>query len=206
MGAPAVSRRRHRRLVGGRSFRGAERSLPALAARSLFRAAGSSQLQPVRFERVKLPLYRQWLDRPPRRPLPQKINTVMIVGFPPNWLRYPHLAAHWALTQLDVEVALIEVLGRAGFKVLYKAHPEFERETRELVQGPGLHLRGRPSRETVGNWPTPSFSRAFPPPVLASRCAPTARWCCWTSTARTGVEGRLRLAGAPLPHGAGARR
>ena len=69
-----------------------------------------------------------------RAALPQKIDTVMIVGFPPNWLRYPHLAAHWALTQLDVEVALIEALGRAGFKVLYKAHPEYERETRELFK------------------------------------------------------------------------
>ena len=91
-------------------------------------------IQPVRFERVKLPLYEQWLEAGRRAPLPPKVETVMIVGYPPNWLRYPHMAAHWALTQFDVEVALIEALGRGGFKVLYKAHPEFERETRELFK------------------------------------------------------------------------
>ena len=91
-------------------------------------------LQPVRFERVKLPLYDEWLAIGRRAALPQNINTVMIVGYPPNWLRYSHMAAHWSLTQLDVEVALIEALGRAGFKVLYKAHPEYERQTRELFK------------------------------------------------------------------------
>ena len=105
-------------------------------------------LQPVSFERVKLPLYDEWLAIGRRAALPQKIDTVMIVGFPPNWLRYPHLAAHWALTQLDVEVTLIEALGRAGFKVLYKAHPEFERETRQLFRNlactfVGGHLESR---------------------------------------------------------------
>ncbi len=92
------------------------------------------QIQSVRFERVLLPLYGELLNDGRRAPLPQKIATVMIVGYPPNWIRYPHLAAHWSLTQLDVEVALIETLGRAGFRVLYKAHPEYERETRELFK------------------------------------------------------------------------
>ena len=91
-------------------------------------------VHPVQFERVQLPLYDEWRQAGRRAPLPRKVEMVMIVGYPPNWLRYPHMAAHWALTQFDVEVALIEALGRGGFKVLYKAHPEFERETRALFK------------------------------------------------------------------------
>ena len=95
----------------------------------------AAQIHPVRFEKTALPQYRQWLEAARQTKLPQKIKTVMIVGFPPNWIRYPHRAAHWALTQLDVEAALIDVLDRAGFRVLYKAHPEFEQETRTLFKG-----------------------------------------------------------------------
>jgi hypothetical protein len=94
-----------------------------------------AQLSRVAFERLPLPHYAQWLDATRREPAPQAIETVMIVGFPPNWIRYPDLAAHWSLTQLDTEIALVAALREGGFRVLYKAHPEFEQQTRELFSG-----------------------------------------------------------------------
>ena len=89
----------------------------------------------VRFERLSLPHYRQWLDAARREPPPQSIEKVMIVGFPPNWIRYPDHPAHWSLSQLDAEMALVTALHEGGFRVLYKAHPEFEAQTRELFKG-----------------------------------------------------------------------
>lgn len=91
-----------------------------------------SQIQPVQFERVADPLYEQWADVGRNTPLPQAIKSVMIVGYPPNWIRYPGLAGHWALTQLDLEISLIETLSTAGFKVLYKAHPEWEDKLKRI--------------------------------------------------------------------------
>jgi hypothetical protein len=67
--------------------------------------------------------------------VPSQIDKVMIVGFPPNWIRYANMAAHWSLAQLEAKAALIEWLDRAGFQVLYKAHPEFEVQTRTLFEG-----------------------------------------------------------------------
>ena len=101
-----------------------------------------SQLHPARFERIAQPQYRKWLGDGQRAPLPRQIQSVMIVGFPPNWIRYPHLAGHWALTQLDVEIALIETLRAAGFTVLYKAHPEWESQLKHLFPGLGCGFVG----------------------------------------------------------------
>ena len=93
-----------------------------------------SQMHGVRFERVQLPLYQQWRAAGLRDQLPQRVEKVMLVGYPPNWIRYSHLAAHWSLAHLHVEIALIKKLNDAGLIVLYKAHPEFELETRELFK------------------------------------------------------------------------
>jgi hypothetical protein len=105
-------------------------------------------VQPVRFERLSLPLYGEWLKTGDSAELPRRVETVMVVGYPPNWIRYPHMAAHWSLAQLDVEIALIKTLSCSGFKVLYKAHPEFEQETRGLFKDVactvvGGHLESR---------------------------------------------------------------
>ena len=94
-----------------------------------------SDLHEVEFERVDPSQYRDWLAAARGVPLPAHIETVMIVGFPPNWIRYPHLAGHWGLTQFDVECRLIEVLDNAGYKVLYKAHPEWEPQLKAIMAG-----------------------------------------------------------------------
>jgi hypothetical protein len=103
--------------------------------RDLYAHSRVSELHQARFEHVAQPHYRQWLDDGRRVRLPRQIQSVMIVGFPPNWLRYPHLAGHWALAQLDVEIALIKSLRAAGFAVLYKAHPEWEGQLKHLFAG-----------------------------------------------------------------------
>ena len=83
-------------------------------------------VHPVEFERVKTGIYREWLAKGNQASLPKRVSKVMIVGYPPNWIRYAHLLGHWSLAQLDLEVALVKHLAGAGFTLLYKAHPEWE--------------------------------------------------------------------------------
>ena len=87
----------------------------------------------VKFEHIDPTLYKTWLDNGAKAPLPAEICNVMIVGFPPNWIRYPHLPGHWSLSQLDVETRLAESMSKAGYNVLYKAHPEWEPQLREVM-------------------------------------------------------------------------
>lgn len=94
-----------------------------------------SSLHEVEFERVPTGLYRGWLAESDTVALPEHVETVMIVGFPPNWIRYPHLIAHWGLTQFEVECSLAECLAEAGYRVLYKAHPEWESQLRRVMAG-----------------------------------------------------------------------
>jgi len=91
-----------------------------------------SRIQPVQFERVADPSYGQWADAGRKAALPRSVKSVMIMGYPPNWIRYPDLAGHWSLAQLDLEISLIETLAAAGFTVLYKAHPEWEAQLKRL--------------------------------------------------------------------------
>src|SRR5690606_16747100 len=84
-------------------------------AQDEYRSSRVSDRNNVEFERTSLPLYREWLEEGRRSALPPRVETVMIVGFPPNWIRYPHLVGHWSLSQLDVEITLIKVLSAEGF-------------------------------------------------------------------------------------------
>lgn len=59
---------------------------------------------------------------------PGAIKRVMVVGYPHNQLRKPHAAAGFSLMQLDFELRLVSILRKAGYKVIYKAHPDKKEE------------------------------------------------------------------------------
>jgi hypothetical protein len=103
--------------------------------RDQYKAEKLAAYRRVEFEHVPSPIYREWSEAGRRVVLPDVVKTAMIVGFPPNWIRYAYRAGHWGLTQLDVEIALIEVLRASGLRVLYKAHPEWEADLKYLYSG-----------------------------------------------------------------------
>ena len=55
---------------------------------------------------------------------PERVRTVMILGFPMNSTRYPNQRGLYWASQLELEVRLVRLLAAAGFEVLYKVHPE----------------------------------------------------------------------------------
>ncbi len=88
----------------------------------------------VRFVSADTSLYRDW-----RRTLSAQMQTpaktVMVVGFPLSWLRYPAHAAHFALLQLDLEFRLVAELRAQGYRVLMKVHPEWRGLATRLWDG-----------------------------------------------------------------------
>ena len=64
-----------------------------------------------------------------------KIERVMIVAYPPNWIRYPGHAAHYSLMQLDMELTLARLLRAHGYKVAVKVHPEWQQLSETLWRG-----------------------------------------------------------------------
>ncbi len=58
-----------------------------------------------------------------KKRLPEQIKRVMIIGYPHSQRRRPLVGA-FSLLRLDLELRLLEALRRAGYKVLYKAHPD----------------------------------------------------------------------------------
>ncbi|MDD5680709.1 MAG: hypothetical protein PHI59_05675 [Candidatus Omnitrophica bacterium] len=55
--------------------------------------------------------------------LPKNNRRIMIIGYPHNQWRKALVTGGFSLTNLDLELRLVGVLGRAGYEVLYKAHP-----------------------------------------------------------------------------------
>lgn len=70
-----------------------------------------------------------------KKRLPDRINTVMLMGFPMNAVRYqlggPSL---FFVFQLQLELRLARFLSKNGYKVLYKIHPERQDGIRDLME------------------------------------------------------------------------
>lgn len=65
-------------------------------------------------------LWKQWSHAP----VSKAIKKIMIVAFPHAPWRKSHGTGMLSLMQLDFELRLVEVLKKAGYDVLYKAHPD----------------------------------------------------------------------------------
>jgi len=61
-------------------------------------------------------------------PFPERFGKIMMVGYPMNVTRYPYSTGDFFLFQLDLEIRVIKLLKRHGLKVVYKMHPERQRE------------------------------------------------------------------------------
>ena len=99
-------------------------------------------IHPVRFEKTALPQYRQWLEAARQTKLPQKIKTVMIVGFPPNWIdirigrrigRLRSSTSRWRLSSARPRRLQGPLQGASGIRA----------GNAGTVQRHGLLLRGR---------------------------------------------------------------
>lgn len=84
---------------------------------------------PLRGNRVRIvaaetPYYFDLWKRWKGLALPSTIKKVMVIGIPHAPWRKSHGTAMLSLMHLDFELRLIKVLKDAGYKVIYKAHPD----------------------------------------------------------------------------------
>lgn len=63
-----------------------------------------------------------------KKPLPEQIKRVMIIGYPHNLWRKPQAPASLSLMHLDFEMRLVDSLNEAGYEIIYKAHPHRARQ------------------------------------------------------------------------------
>lgn len=108
-------------------------------AQLLARAYEKSPLQamfPVRFKEVAgtNPL-RAVAQKVRMHPRSAETRDVMIVGYPMNTVRYAGCAGHFFVYQLAGELMLAKALKDAGYRVIYKMHPERQREAAGLFDG-----------------------------------------------------------------------
>lgn len=68
-------------------------------------------------------LYKDLYTQLKKEPHPQKIETVMLIGFPTTDVFYPSFPAHHALSQFHLEISLMKLLRKKGYRILYKTHP-----------------------------------------------------------------------------------
>jgi hypothetical protein len=70
-----------------------------------------------------------------KTPLPRKIGSIMLMGFPMDPYRYPELPGHFSLFHLDLELRLMRFLKERGLRVIYKAHPDRAAEAEGIFEG-----------------------------------------------------------------------
>lgn len=77
------------------------------------------------------------------KPLPISIKRVMLIGFPHNQWRKYNASPSLAFMHLDLELRIVDLLGKAGYDIIYKAHPDripevkgiFENRAKVLTKG-----------------------------------------------------------------------
>jgi len=115
---------------------------------ALYRASPLARWRPVAFEALPDPQHRSTFAAGRGVALPERIRTVMLMGYPPNWIRYPYFPACYATMRLDLEVRLAKALGEAGVRVIYKAHPQYAEKTAPLFAGLVDRVVGEPLEGT----------------------------------------------------------
>ena len=68
--------------------------------------------------------YEELLQQNQKVNLPKSINTIMLLGFPMNAIRYYYVPGLFFPYQLDIEIRLIKYLNEKGIRVIYKMHPD----------------------------------------------------------------------------------
>lgn len=85
----------------------------------------------IEFVPQKTMYYRSLWEQHHGRNITTESDTVMVVGFPMNGIRYSYGVGLFDLLRLDFEIRLAKLLKARGIRVLYKPHPE----TRGIMRG-----------------------------------------------------------------------
>jgi len=103
--------------------------------RQEYEMSGISRFNPVEFVSVETPYYRRLFLNCQKLPFPERIQSVMIMGYPMSPYRYLDSTADFFLFQVDIELRVMKLLREKGFRVIYKMHPETQQEAKGLFQG-----------------------------------------------------------------------
>ena len=63
-----------------------------------------------------------------------KINKVMVVGYPKPFFFYPWFPEHNIFTSLYIDIHVVKILKKAGFYVIYKPHPLTMNEAKDIFK------------------------------------------------------------------------
>ncbi len=74
--------------------------------------------------------------------LPKKNKKVMLIGYAHNQRRRTFVKGGFSLTNLDLELRLVEFLKKAGYEVFYKAHPGRMAEVEGIFENRTQILKG----------------------------------------------------------------
>jgi len=88
-----------------------------------YRLCGIHPMNAVEFISVDTLRYKSLLDTFSSKSPPPRIDTVMVMGFPMNAIRYPYSSGDFFLLQLDLELRILRVLKEHVYRFLYKLHP-----------------------------------------------------------------------------------
>jgi hypothetical protein len=86
-------------------------------------------------ESVPTSVFRSAFTALQARPPVREIRTVMVIGFPMDYHHTPGLVDHNTLSFAHLTLKLMQALREAGYRVLYKAHPDTITETAGFFDG-----------------------------------------------------------------------
>jgi len=111
---------------------------------------GISRLRPTRFLSAETSYYHELMKRCKQMPFPERFTKVMVVGYPMNAMRYDYSPADYFLFQLDLELRVIKLLKQNGLRVIYKMHPERQREAMGVFEALVDEILTEPFEEVYG--------------------------------------------------------
>jgi len=107
-------------------------------------------------------VYRRMFDRcQALPPASGPVKSVMLVGFPMDYLRSITLPEMDTMTYLAFELDILAALKQLGHEVIYKAHPDTLERTKALFQGRVDRIETRPFEQTLALADCVLFSHPF---------------------------------------------
>lgn len=102
--------------------------------RSMYVRTKISKYKKTRFTSTETKYYCKIWEESKNVCFPERIGTVMVVGYPMTPTRYFDYPGLYFYFQLDLELRLVSFLKKNGFKVLYKIHPEVTNDVQEIFE------------------------------------------------------------------------
>ncbi|RLJ04178.1 MAG: hypothetical protein DRP08_02280, partial [Candidatus Aenigmatarchaeota archaeon] len=100
--------------------------------RSMYKQMKISKYKKPKFTSTETKYYCKVWEESQAFSFPERIETVMIMGYPMTPIRYFDYPGLYFYFQLDLELRLVSLLKLHGFKVLYKIHPEVTNEVKDI--------------------------------------------------------------------------